>query len=156
MRRLVDLSRAGGLALLVPAVAVAVPVVGIAQASAGTVDVCRAAAGTRNSRPPLPPPRAGDKIKIGPGTYAGGVTIDVSVKLVGAGPSRTIISGGGPVLTNGLPDAPREPTVRIDGVTVTGGVWPTPIIRPGKLIKIPTAPLLELLATGRLPGSHVA
>lgn len=34
--------------------------------------------------------------------------------------------------------------------------WPTPIIRAGKLIKIPTAPLLELLATGRVPGSHVA
>jgi hypothetical protein len=34
--------------------------------------------------------------------------------------------------------------------------WPTPIVRAGKLIKIPTAPLLELLATGRLPGADVA
>ncbi|MGH8963383.1 MAG: helix-turn-helix domain-containing protein [Jatrophihabitantaceae bacterium] len=34
--------------------------------------------------------------------------------------------------------------------------WPTPVIRAGRLIKIPTAPLLELLATGRLPGSEVA
>jgi predicted DNA-binding transcriptional regulator AlpA len=34
--------------------------------------------------------------------------------------------------------------------------WPTPIIRAGRLIKIPTAPLLELLATGRLPGADVA
>lgn len=25
--------------------------------------------------------------------------------------------------------------------------WPTPVIRAGRLIKIPTAPLLELLAT---------
>ncbi len=31
--------------------------------------------------------------------------------------------------------------------------WPTPIVRAGKLIKIPTAPLLELLATGRVPGA---
>lgn len=34
--------------------------------------------------------------------------------------------------------------------------WPTPVIRAGRLIKIPTAPLLELLATGRLPGADVA
>lgn len=34
--------------------------------------------------------------------------------------------------------------------------WPTPVIRAGKLIKIPTVPLLELLATGRLPGTDVA
>ncbi len=34
--------------------------------------------------------------------------------------------------------------------------WPTPVIRAGRLIKIPTAPLLELLATGRLPGANVA
>ncbi len=34
--------------------------------------------------------------------------------------------------------------------------WPTPVVRAGRLIKIPTAPLLELLATGRLPGVDVA
>lgn len=39
---------------------------------------------------------------------------------------------------------------------VRTGAWPTPVIRAGKLIKIPTAPLLELLATGRLPGTDVA
>ena len=33
--------------------------------------------------------------------------------------------------------------------------WPTPIIRAGRLITIPSAPLLELLATGRLPGAVV-
>jgi excisionase family DNA binding protein len=31
--------------------------------------------------------------------------------------------------------------------------WPTPIIRAGRLIKIPSAPLLQLLATGRLPSA---
>ena len=30
----------------------------------------------------------GDTITIAPGRYAGGVTIDVSVKIVGAGPAR--------------------------------------------------------------------
>jgi hypothetical protein len=61
-------------------------------------------------------------ITIGSGTYAGGVTVDVSVKLVGAGPGATIISGGGPVLAIGVAGAASEPTVTVQGVTVTGGV----------------------------------
>jgi hypothetical protein len=64
----------------------------------------------------------GDTIHIGPGTFAGGVTIDKSVKLVGAGARSTIISGGGPVVTIGTFGAASEPTVSIDGVTITGGV----------------------------------
>jgi hypothetical protein len=63
----------------------------------------------------------GDRIAIEAGTYAGGVTIDVSVKLVGAGAASTIIDGGGPVLTIGVAGEETEPTVTIDGVTVTGG-----------------------------------
>jgi hypothetical protein len=63
----------------------------------------------------------GDTILIGAGTFAGGVTIDVSVRIVGAGAASTIIDGGGPVLTIGVAGAPTEPTVTIDGVTVTGG-----------------------------------
>lgn len=31
--------------------------------------------------------------------------------------------------------------------------WPTPVVRTGKLIRIPTAPLLELLATGWRPDA---
>jgi hypothetical protein len=64
----------------------------------------------------------GDTIHIGPGTFAGGVTIDKSVELVGAGAGSTIISGGGPVLTIGTFGAASEPTVTIAGVTITGGV----------------------------------
>jgi hypothetical protein len=64
----------------------------------------------------------GDTITIAAGTYAGGVTIDVSVNLVGAGADQTVISGGGPVLTIGTFGASNEPTVSIDGVTITGGV----------------------------------
>jgi hypothetical protein len=64
----------------------------------------------------------GDTILIGPGTFAGGVTIDKSVKLVGAGSGRTTISGGGPVLTVGTFGAANEPTVTIDRVKITGGV----------------------------------
>jgi hypothetical protein len=64
----------------------------------------------------------GDTIMIAPGTYAGGVTIDVSVTIKGAGAKETVINGGGPVLTIGQAFADSEPTVSISGVTLTGGV----------------------------------
>src|SRR5213596_2450186 len=64
----------------------------------------------------------GDTITIGPGTFAGGISIDVSVTLKGAGAAATTISGGAPVLTIGVADAATEPTVAIKGVTITGGV----------------------------------
>jgi excisionase family DNA binding protein len=32
---------------------------------------------------------------------------------------------------------------------VRTGEWPTPVVRVGRLIKIPSGPLIELLATGR-------
>jgi hypothetical protein len=50
------------------------------------------------------------------------VTIDTSIKLIGKGPHATVITGGGPVLTIGRFNAPREPKVSISGITVTGGV----------------------------------
>jgi hypothetical protein len=64
----------------------------------------------------------GDTIHIGPGTFTGGITIAVSVKLIGAGAESTIIKGGGPVMTIGEFGALTEPTVSIKGVTITGGV----------------------------------
>src|SRR5262249_47324538 len=64
----------------------------------------------------------GERITIASGTYAGGITVDVSVKIVGAGADKTIISGGGPVITIGSFGASTEPTVSISGVTITGGV----------------------------------
>lgn len=33
---------------------------------------------------------------------------------------------------------------------IRAGQWPTPVYRVGKLIRIPTAPMLALLETGRL------
>src|SRR5215475_13412784 len=44
----------------------------------------------------------GDTLKLDPGTYAGGVSVDKSIHLVGAGAHQTILSGGGPVLTIGV------------------------------------------------------
>ena len=63
---------------------------------------------------------SGDTIWIGPGRFAGGVTIDRSVNLVGAGPRQTVIDGGGPVVTIG--SVTSTPTVTISGLTITGGV----------------------------------
>jgi hypothetical protein len=112
---------AGRLVLLVPALAVLL-LLEPRPASAATLEVCQRGCPFTRLAPALAAAHSGDKIKIGPGTYAGGVTIDVSVKLVGAGPAATIISGGGPVLTIGVADASSEPTVTIEGVTLTGGV----------------------------------
>jgi hypothetical protein len=65
---------------------------------------------------------SGDTIQVAAGTYRGGFTIDVSMKIVGAGAGSTVISGGGPVITIGSFGATTEPTVSIDAVTITGGV----------------------------------
>jgi hypothetical protein len=59
---------------------------------------------------------------VAAGTYRGGFTIGVSVKIVGAGAESTVIKGGGPVITIGSFGATTEPTVSIDAVTITGGV----------------------------------
>ena len=64
----------------------------------------------------------GDTIHLGAGTFQGGVTVAASIDLVGAGPARTFIKGGGPVLTIGTYFGATEPTVSISGVTITGGV----------------------------------
>jgi hypothetical protein len=75
---------------------------------------------------------AGNTIRIGPGTFAGGVTVKVSVTIIGAGASSTIIRGGNSVLTIGTYEAPSEPTVSIAGVTITGGVTrSSPHANPG-------------------------
>jgi hypothetical protein len=63
----------------------------------------------------------GGVILLEPGTYAGGVTIDKSVEVIGSGASRTIIKGGGPVLTIGKAFAQSEPKVTISKVKITGG-----------------------------------
>jgi len=65
----------------------------------------------------------GDTIKLNPGTFAGGVQVPKSLNIVGAGAGRTVIRGGGPVLTLGTLDAPTQPAaISIRGVTIMGGV----------------------------------
>jgi hypothetical protein len=100
--------------------------VGVGSAGAATVKVCPSGCAFSQIAPAMAAANPGDTIKVGAGTYDGGFTIDKSLQLVGAGAGSTIISGGGPVITIGVAGAPTEPTVTIEGVTVTGGVAGSP------------------------------
>jgi hypothetical protein len=65
----------------------------------------------------------GDTVRVGPGTFAGGITITKSVNLVGVAAAATTISGGGPVVTIG--SATSAPTVTVASLTITGGMTTT-------------------------------
>src|SRR5262249_43952082 len=64
----------------------------------------------------------GDTIQVGPGTYQGGVTIDASVRLAGAGAGATVIRGGDHGLTVGALGASSEPVGAVRGVAIPGGL----------------------------------
>jgi hypothetical protein len=100
----------------------------------------------------------GDRITIAPGTFAGGVTVDVSVDIRGAGAGATTIAGGGPVLTLGKEFAPSEPTISISGVTITGGVntsAPDHAVTQGGGVRIPQAAGLTTGATVTIRDSVI-
>ena len=63
----------------------------------------------------------GDVVRLAAGTYDGPVTITKSIRVVGAGEGRTIIDGGGPVLTVQATSTYR-PVVELIDLTITGGV----------------------------------
>jgi len=90
--------------------------------SAGSLEVCASGCTYSQIAPAVAAAKSGDTIKVAAGTYQGGFTIGVSMKLVGAGAHATIIRGGGPVVTIGRISASRKFTVAISGVTITGGV----------------------------------
>ena len=84
--------------------------------------------------------KRGDTIRLAAGTFPGGATVRVSVKIIGAGSAKTILSGGHPVLTIGVRGAMTEPTVSIAGVTITGGVQTSiGAVSKGGGIEIPAA-----------------
>ena len=62
----------------------------------------------------------GGTVRIGAGSFAGGVTITRDVTIRGAGAAATSITGGGPVVTIGSDTT--SPRVSIRGVTITGGL----------------------------------
>lgn len=76
----------------------------------------------RALQPAIGAARDGDVIHLAPGTFIGGVTIDKSLALVGAGARATTIRGGGPVVTIEPGTGASQPTVALAGLTITGGV----------------------------------
>jgi len=108
--------------LFVALLAIAAATIAAGRASAATLTVCPSGCAFTQIAPALAAANNGDTISVGAGTYGGGLTVEKSVKLVGAGANRTTIRGGGPVVTIGSHSASLEPTVAIDGVTITGGV----------------------------------
>lgn len=63
---------------------------------------------------------SGATIRIGPGTFSGGVTITRDVTLVGVDAHASKVSGGGPVITIG--STTSAPTVTLERLTITGGL----------------------------------
>src|SRR5271165_4183740 len=108
------------LVLLIPLV-LALLFAGATRASATTLSVCQHGCRYTQIARAVAAATSGDTIRVGPGTYAGGITIDINLQIVGAGPKATIISGGGAdddglttsVLTIGEVNALSEPTVSI-------------------------------------------
>ena len=92
------------------------------QTRAATLAVCPSRCAFRQIAPAIAAASPGDTVQVAAGIYAGGITIDKGLRLVGAGAGTTIIAGGGPVVTIGTFGAADEPTVSIIGVTITGGV----------------------------------
>lgn len=117
--------RGSRLLVLLSFVVTAMLISGAAPASAATLNVCKSGCSYTQIAPAVAAANSGDTIRIGPGTYVGGVSIDNNLQLIGAGPGATIIRGGGSVLTIGSYGATTEPTVAISGVTITGGVAQT-------------------------------
>ena len=116
----------------------------VGSVSAATLCVGPQAGCFSQLQPAVTAAHDGDTITVAHGTYAGGVTIDKSIRLQGAGATQTVISGGGPVLTIGRATDPTGETVSIDGVTVTGGVndsQPGDAVTFGGGIWIPTSQL---------------
>src|SRR5437667_12591018 len=95
--------------------AATVAALGSRPAAASTLTVCPSGCSFAQIAPAVAAAKSGDTIAVAQGTYNGGFTIDKSVKLVGAGAGRTIVSGGGPVITIGRIFAASQPTVSIDG-----------------------------------------
>jgi hypothetical protein len=93
-----------------------------ALAGAATISVCPSGCPYSQISDAVASADRGDTINVAAGTYQGGFTIGVSLKIVGAGADSTVIRGGGPVITIGSFGATTDPTVSIDAVTITGGV----------------------------------
>ncbi len=116
------LFRAGGaLSLLVGSAFVSLAAA--TSASAATLTVCHVGCAYTQIAPAIAAASNGDTVNVAAGTYSGGFTIDQNLTLDGAGAQKTIIRGGGPVVTVG--SATSTPTVTVSNLTITGGITST-------------------------------
>jgi hypothetical protein len=88
----------------------------IVPAQATPMNVCASGCAFTSIQNAVDAARPGATIDIGSGSYAGGISIDKSLNLRGAGLETTVIKGGGPVVS-----VAAGTSVRITGLTVTGG-----------------------------------
>jgi hypothetical protein len=119
----------------------------------GTTTICvgSEAGCVRTIQEGLARAHAGDTLRIGRGTFAGGITITKSLSLVGAGPGATIVKGGGPVITI----TPGSRRVALARLTITGGMTThDPLRRCGA--DIPTCGPGYLRATALGGGIEIA
>jgi hypothetical protein len=77
----------------------------------------------------------GDTIRIGPGTFPGGITILQSVTLVGVDAHASKLWGGGPVVTIG--STTSIPAVTLENLTIGGGATTTNVHAPNCGVDVP-------------------
>jgi hypothetical protein len=106
---------------VIAASSVALGVAGVVPASASGGRACVVGGGCYSDvQAAVDAAPTGGIVRLAPGVFAGGITIDRSVRMAGSGASRTTIRGGGPVLSIERP-SPAAVQVTISGLTVTGG-----------------------------------
>ena len=90
-------------------------------ATAGSPQLCVGGKGCYGSvQAAVDAARPGSTIRVNVGAFAGGIRIDKSLRLVGAGAGRTILKGGDSVLR--IESSNGRPTVTVSALNVTGGV----------------------------------
>lgn len=116
------LPRRFGLGTAVTLAAVAA-VIGPAHGGAGPARLCVGGAGCSPTvQLAIDAARPGDTVRVGEGTFEGGIVITKDLRLVGAGARRTVIRGGGPAVIVFDLDTAHEIHVTLRGLTITGGL----------------------------------
>jgi hypothetical protein len=134
------------------AVTVGLAGTGAGLASAASLRVCAHGCAYSQIGAAVTAAAPGDHVLVAQGRYHGGFTIDKDLTLSGAGAGRTIVLGGGPVITVGVALASSEPNVTISDLTITGGVTTHSSIGDllGQLTQLPLTDSDEALGGGVL------
>jgi hypothetical protein len=91
-------------------------------AGAAPLSVCSIGCQFTSIAAALAAAKAGDTIAVGPGTYAGGLVVDKSIKLIGAGANQTIVHRGGGDTGGSVVQVAAGTVAAISRVTLEGGI----------------------------------